>query len=234
MERLIRCIAIDDEPPALTVIESFCRRRGGIELSTYSEPGTGIDAIRRLKPQIVFLDMRMNGISGLDIARYLVGKCSVIFTTAYEDFALSGFELDAADFLHKPFSYERFCHAVDKALVHVDRTMPQPPEMIMVKQEYKEIPVSPDRIAYVQAMGNYIRIFLDDGGCIVSRTSLKSILDILPADRFIRIHKSYIVPAAKVKGFTKGSLSVAFSGKTKDLPVGRAYREVLGKLAGVK
>lgn len=232
MDRLIRCIAIDDEPPALTVIESFCMRRGGLQISTYSEPGTGMEAIRSTRPQIVFLDMRMNGMSGLEIARYLVGKCSVIFTTAYEDFALSGFELDAADFLHKPFSYERFCRAIDKALVHVHEKERKYPETIMVKQEYKEIPVRLDEIAYVQAMGNYVRIFIDGGSCIVSRANLKSILDILPEDRFIRIHKSYVVPAAKVKGFTRGSISVTLSGQTKDLPVGRTYREVLEKISG--
>lgn len=231
MDRLIRCIAIDDEPPALTVIESFCRRRGGIELITYSEPGTGLDAVRRLEPEIVFLDMRMNGISGIEIARYLMGKCSVIFTTAYEDFALSGFELDAADFLHKPFSYERFCRAVDKAILIYEKGRKYP-EMIVVKQEYKEIPVYLDSIAYVQAMGNYIKIFLKEGGCIVSRTSLKNIMDTLPEDRFIRIHKSYIVPAADVAGFSRSSITISFDGHTKELTVGRAYRRVLEKMSG--
>lgn len=176
--------------------------------------------------------MRMNGVSGLEIARYLVGKCSVIFTTAYEDFALSGFELDAVDFLHKPFSYERFCRAVDKALVHIYGKERKSPEMIILKQEYREIPVRLDSIAYVQAMGNYIKIFLTDGECIVSRTSLKNIMDTLPKDRFIRIHKSYIVPAADVAGFSRSSITISFDGHTKELPVGRAYRRALEKMSG--
>lgn len=228
----IRCIAIDDEPLALTVIESFCNRRGGIVLSSYSEPCRGMEAIRREKPQIVFLDMRMNSISGLEIARYLVGRCAVIFTTAYADFALDGFELDAADFLHKPFSYERFCHAVDKAIQHFPASKDESSDIILVKQEYKEVPVHTGDIIYIQAMGNYIRIFLSGDRCVISRTSLKNISDSLPQGMFIQTHRSYIVPAASVTSFSQSRLILSGNGKEISLPVGRAYRESLLKAVG--
>lgn len=226
---IIRCIAIDDEPLALTVIESFCKRRGGIILSTYSEPCKGMEAIRIEKPQIVFLDMRMNSISGLDIARYLVGRCSVIFTTAYADFALDGFEMDAADFLHKPFSYERFCRAMEKAAKHFASLQGEPSDIILVKQEYKEVPVHTGDIIYIQAMGNYIRIFLTGGRCVISRTRLKNISDSLPQGMFIQTHRSYIVPAASVIRFSQSRLILSGDGKEISLPVGRAYRESLLK-----
>lgn len=108
MVRNLRCIAIDDEPMALLIIEQFCRRKGGIELTTFSEPTIGLEEIRMKEPDLVFLDIHMNSINGLEIADTLPEKCCFIFTTAYAQYALEGFNLDAVDFLHKPFSYERF------------------------------------------------------------------------------------------------------------------------------
>lgn len=115
MARNLKCIAIDDEPMALLVIEQFCQRKGGIELTTFSEPIIGLEEIRHNEPDLVFLDIQMNSINGLEIADTLPEKCCFIFTTAYAQYALEGFNLDAVDFLHKPFSYERFEVALEKA-----------------------------------------------------------------------------------------------------------------------
>ena len=109
--RRISCIAIDDEPLALLVISRFCERRGDIDLKTFSEPRVGIEQIRLLKPDLVLLDIEMNSISGLDVAGALPCECCFIFTTAHAQYALDGFDLDAVDFLHKPFAYERFDQA---------------------------------------------------------------------------------------------------------------------------
>ncbi len=102
------CIAIDDEPLALLVITQFCERFGNLDLSTFSEPRIGLEEIKRHKPDLVFLDIEMNSINGLDIAHALPRECCFIFTTAHAQYALNGFDLDAVDFLHKPFAYERF------------------------------------------------------------------------------------------------------------------------------
>lgn len=126
MMKNISCIAIDDEPMALLVIEQFCQRRGGIELTTYSEPQNGIDEIIRTKPQLVFLDIHMSCINGLDIARSIPHETCIIFTTAHAQYALEGFNLDAVDYLHKPFAYERFCRAVDKAMRRINTTSVNP------------------------------------------------------------------------------------------------------------
>lgn len=127
--RTITCIAIDDEPMALLVIEQFCRRRGGLELTTFSEPRVGLEEIRRRKPDLVFLDIQMNSINGLQIADVLPHECCFIFTTAYAQYALDGFNLDAVDFLHKPFSYERFETAVEKALRRINACRPAAPNV---------------------------------------------------------------------------------------------------------
>ena len=110
----MKCVAIDDEPVALSIIEQFCQRMGNLELNTFSNPETGMDFVSRSHPDIVFLDIEMNGISGLDLAKILPKGTFLIFTTAYAQFALDGFELDAVDFLHKPFSFSRFEKAVEK------------------------------------------------------------------------------------------------------------------------
>ncbi len=130
MDRNLKCIAIDDEPMALLIIEQFCRRKGGIELSVFSEPQIGLNEIRRLQPDLVFLDIQMNSINGLEIADSLPEKCCFIFTTAYAQYALEGFNLDAVDFLHKPFSYERFEVAVEKAFRRIESKRNVSPECL--------------------------------------------------------------------------------------------------------
>lgn len=145
----ITCIAIDDEPMALLVIEQFCRRKGGLELTTFSEPRVGLEEIRRRKPDLVFLDIQMNSISGLEIANTLPGECCFIFTTAYAEYALDGFNLDAVDFLHKPFSYERFEVAVEKAMRRINARRPSASESLVVKQEYNNVSILLDDILYI-------------------------------------------------------------------------------------
>lgn len=178
--RNITCIAIDDEPMALLVIEQFCRRRGGMELLTFSEPHLGIEEIGRLRPDLVFLDIEMNGVSGLDIAAQLPRDCCLIFTTGHARYALDGFNLDAVDFLHKPFAYERFEMAVDKALRRIAQLRPAAEENLVVKQEYKSVSIPLDQILYIEALGNYCKIFCTDGHCILSHAGLKSLQSMLP------------------------------------------------------
>ena len=131
------CIAIDDEPLALLVITQFCERFGNLDLSTFSEPRIGLEEIKRHKPDLVFLDIEMNSINGLDIAHALPRECCFIFTTAHAQYALNGFDLDAVDFLHKPFAYERFKKAVEKAIRRIETE--KVPENIVIKQEYANV-----------------------------------------------------------------------------------------------
>lgn len=219
--RNITCIAIDDEPMALLVIEQFCRRRGGMELLTFSEPHLGIEEIGRLRPDLVFLDIEMNGVSGLDIAAQLPRDCCLIFTTGHARYALDGFNLDAVDFLHKPFAYERFEMAVDKALRRIAQLRPAAEENLVVKQEYKSVSIPLDQILYIEALGNYCKIFCTDGHCILSHAGLKLLQSMLPAGRFLRIHRSYVVALDKVAGFNR--TSVTFKHSDVSLPVGDSY-----------
>lgn len=219
--KTISCIAIDDEPMALLVIEQFCRRKGGMELTTYSEPHVGLEEIRRRKPDLVFLDIQMNSISGLEIANSLPRECCFIFTTAHAQYALDGFNLDAVDFLHKPFAYDRFEVAVEKAIRRLDIRPATVPDCLVVKQEYSNVSIALEDILYIEALGNYTKIFRESGGYVLSHTNLKTIQAMLPVNSFLRIHRSYVISVKKVERFTKNYIQLE---KTSILlPIGECY-----------
>lgn len=219
--KTISCIAIDDEPMALLVIEQFCRRKGRMELTTYSEPHVGLEEIRRRKPDLVFLDIQMNSISGLEIVDLLPRECCFIFTTAHAQYALDGFNLDAVDFLHKPFAYDRFEVAVEKAIRRLDIRSAAVPDCLVVKQEYSNVSIALEDILYIEALGNYTKIFRESGGYVLSHTNLKTIQAMLPVNSFLRIHRSYVISVKKVERFTKNYIQLE---KTSILlPIGECY-----------
>lgn len=230
MTDLIRCVAIDDEPPALDIIAKFCQRIGNIELQTFYNPEEGLDVVQRYKPDIVFLDIEMDGINGLEIASRLPESTCFIFTTAYLRYALEGFDLDAVDYLHKPFSYSRFQTAISKALRRIGRQHLQAAsQCITVKQGYNNISIPIDDILYIEATEGYSKIFRVSGECILSRILLKNIFALLPQEDFLRIHRSFIVSRSKIKSFSKQEI-VLIDGTT--LPVGRQYAaEITNKIS---
>ena len=221
MSDIIKCVAIDDEPLTLDIIEKFCQRIGNIELKKFSNPTIGLEEIRRSRPDIVFLDIEMDGINGIAIASQLPEDTCFIFTTAYLKYALDGYDLDAVDYLHKPFSFNRFQTAFSKALRRIGRQqLPTASQCITVKQDYTNISIPIDDILYIEAVEGYSKIFRVSGGCIMSRILLKNILALLPQDYFLRIHRSFIVSKSKIKSFSKQEV-VLCDGST--LPIGRQY-----------
>lgn len=224
----MRCIAIDDEPIALSIISRFCERKGGITLTSFADPHLGLKSIEETKPVLVFLDIEMNDVSGLAIAKSLPKDCHLIFTTAYANYALEGFELNAVDFLHKPFSYSRFERAVDKVQRIIEaKSLKQDSSRldrkIVVKVEYKSVAITLSEIVYIESMDNYVKIHRTFGRSIISQISLKNILGMLPCDEFTRIHKSYIASLSKVSSFTKRQIGLI--NDTITIPVGRIYAD---------
>lgn len=220
METKIKCIAIDDEPLALDVIEKFCQRIGGVELSVFSDPALGIEMIKREKPQIAFLDIEMENINGLTIASELPEDTCFIFTTAYLEYALEGYELDAVDYLHKPFAFARFQTAFSKALRRIRGNTAENDRSILVKEEYNNVHIPLSEILYIEAMEGYVKIYRENDVCTVSRVILKNIGNQLPEREFIRIHRSFIIQKSKVKSFNKREVKLK-NGKV--LPIGRQY-----------
>lgn len=227
----IRCVAIDDEPSALMVIEKFCDRMDGrVNLTTFTDPELGLAEIMAVRPHLVFLDIEMENISGLDIASRLPEGTCFVFTTAYLQYAPEGFNLDAVDYLHKPFSYDRFRMAIDKALRRMRPAAPAPSpaqQVLVVKQEYNNVTIPLADILYIEAMEGYSKIYRTDGRCVVSRVILKNIHSMLPSYRFLRIHRSFIVSIDKIRGFNRQEVTVE-GGRT--LPVGRQYAGALSPL----
>lgn len=228
----MKCVAIDDEPMALEVIKSFCQRVGDIELHTFTNPLAGIDHVKRTHPELLFLDVKMGEVSGVNLAREIPQGTFLVFTTAYAQYAIDGFDLNAVDFLHKPFSFTRFEKAVNKVqqairLVNYSASPPLKGAEITVKVEYKNVTVQLSSILYVQAMDNYVKIFTTDGRTVVTQMSMKSLETMLPEGDFVRVHKSYIVPRHRIESYSRTLLTL--TGGTK-IPVGRAYADKLTQL----
>ena len=226
----MKCIAIDDEPMALNIIAQFCKRMGDMELSTYTNPLAGWEQVKRIRPDIIFLDIEMGGVNGVEMARELPAGVFLIFTTAYAQFAVDGFELNAVDFLHKPFSYMRFEKAVQKAvrlrsLLNMAETPVMNEEEITVKVEYKNVKIKLSTILYIEAVNNYVRFHIVDARPILSQMSMKSIMDLLPADKFIRVHKSFIVPRHRIASYSR--MQVVLYNQDITIPVGRTYADAL-------
>lgn len=229
----MNCIAIDDEPIALSIIANYCQRiKENIELKTYTNPLQGIQAVKMQSPDVVFLDIEMNDYSGLELARQLPKSCILIFTTAHASYALDGYEVNAVDFLHKPFSFSRFEASLERAR-HIlgVRAKAQsadhiPSNLITVKVEYQNVTLPSSDITYIEAMDNYIKINTIDHKTIMTKMSIKGFMEFLPPNDFIRIHRSFIVGKSHIVSFTKQN--VKLQGRSSiTLPVGRIYAENL-------
>jgi DNA-binding LytR/AlgR family response regulator len=223
---IISCIAVDDEPFALEILQDFVSRVPFMHLEAVcSDPLEALSIIRRAHPDLLFLDIEMPDISGIRLAEATERPPLVIFTTAHSKYAVEGFNLSALDYLLKPYSFERFLKAATKALdtikLMAGRDHLQPgSDFIIVKSEYKNIKIRLDEILYIEALDNYVRIFTP-GKTYTSLINLKTIVTMLPGNRFVRIHKSFVVALSQIKVFTKEYAMVG----SRNIPVGRAYSE---------
>ena len=227
---MTKCIAIDDEPVALSIVGNYCRRRGGVELETYSSPRIGMQRVREWLPDIVLLDIEMNGTSGIELARQLPPGCCLIFTTACARYALDGFEVDTVDFLHKPYFYERFDRAMQKAeewlRMHDLLQMSElATRRLILKSDYKNVTIAVDTILYVESVDNYVKLHMADGSTVLSKISLRAVEEQLPQGEFLRIRRSYLVPRSRIAGFSRSEVTLAKSGLT--LAIGKKYQDVV-------
>jgi two-component system, LytTR family, response regulator len=236
---MLRCIAIDDEPLALELLVDNISKVPFLELvAQCNNPMEAIRVVQEQKPDLIFLDIQMPGITGLQLLQGLTNRPMAIFITAYEKYALDSYNLDVIDYLVKPVSIDRFIKACNKALeLHELKTAQKQltpatqTDYIFVNVEYSLVKVVLSDIIYIEGMKDYIRIHLHNSNKpIVTRMNMKAMEDQLPKERFLRIHKSYIVSIDFITSFRKNSV---FLDKT-ELPVGEAYRESIDHLTGKK
>lgn len=221
----MRCIAIDDEPLALEIIRLYCQRIDGVTLSTFTNPKRGMDEVKRTEPDILFLDIEMGETNGIKLAKEIPHNTHLIFTTAYAQFALEGFDLNAIDFLHKPIPFPRFKTAIERVekqleLKKSSQTAGVSTKEITIKVDYKSVMIRLSEITHIEAMENYIRLYkVDTPRPIITQVSLKSIEEQLPEDKFVRTHKSYIVHIQHIQNYTKKSITI----NNTQIPIGRTY-----------
>jgi len=208
----LTAIAIDDEQVALSVIRTHAAEVPFLEIKEYfTDPFKALEYLQQEKVDLLFLDIRMPDISGLELMAALPGGPMVIFTTAYSEHAVQSFELDALDYLLKPFSFERFLKACNKAkglqeLIQ-QRQKSDVPAHIMVKSGYEQYKVPFDDILYLESAGNYISFVLKDKR-ILSRLSMQEALALLPPDKFTRVHRSFIVANSKIEKADRNCLYI--------------------------
>lgn len=198
----LKCVAIDDEPLSLALIREYISRSPDLRLlQTFEDAVSGAGFLRHNPVDLLFVDINMPDISGMDLVRSLEHKPIIIFITAHKKFAVEGFELEAMDYLLKPVDYERFSKAVKRAVTYYEYktgTHADQEESLFVRSEYKIVKIDLRNIAYIEGLEDYIRIHLNTGKPVMTLMTLKAVLDKLPPARFRRIHRSYIVPLQRV------------------------------------
>lgn len=234
---ILRCALVDDEPLALSLLESYVRKTDSLELcGSYSSAIQTMKSLPEHPVDLLFLDIQMPELNGLEFSRMVSDNTRIIFTTAFEQYAIDGYRVNALDYLLKPISYNDFIEAVNKALQwfelrkkaetpdSVQTSLPTDSNHIYVKSDYKIVQIELDKILYIEGLKDYIKIYTEDNPRpILSLTSMKTMEEKLPSNRFIRVHRSYIVQKQKIKIIDKGRIVF---GK-EYIPVSDSYKQEL-------
>jgi DNA-binding LytR/AlgR family response regulator len=232
---MLKAIAIDDEPIALDVVKALAGKVGFLDLvGVYTDAYEAMKRLQQEKIDLLFLDIKMPDISGIEFLRSIPHPPMVIFTTAYSEHAVQSFELDAIDYLLKPFSQGRFLKACNKAyqLYELKRknggpAVPATPEQLFIKSGYGQVRVRLDDILYLQSTGNYMQFVLRDEK-VLSRLTMSEAEALLPPPAFVRIHRSYLVARGKVERIERDTVWVA----GRELPIGAGYAREIDKITG--
>lgn len=226
----IRTLIVDDEPLALQVLESYISQLPELEL--IAQCGNAIEANNILNNEeidLICLDIKMPQISGIDFLKSLKNPPLIIFTTAFSNYALESYSLDVVDYLLKPISFDRFMKAINKVTERINSKKPvsaTDDDYFYVKADKKLIRIKYDDIIYIEGLKDYVIIRVDDSR-IVTLQTMKSLTDKLPSDRFLRVHRSYLVNVDRINSIMGNLIEVFEKGKTKFIPIGKNYKDEL-------
>ncbi|MBQ7856188.1 MAG: response regulator transcription factor [Alistipes sp.] len=241
---MIRCLAIDDEPLALRQIRSYIERIPQLDLAaTFSNAIEAREWLLDNSADLIFVDINMPGLSGVDFVRSLANPPMIIFTTAYSEYAVEGFKLDAIDYLLKPFGFDELQRSATKALsLHELRQLrdsatsqssevtEEPSadkEYISIRADHKTSLIKVANIVFLESEGEYVRLHLNDGTKLVTLFRLKNMESSLPVEMFMRVHRSYIINTTHISGYTKGRV---FLDSDDYVPIGESYKEAFAEL----
>ena len=231
----MKCIAIDDEPKALEVIERYSQKSDLVDLkATFREPVKAIEFLNRERIDLIFLDINMPDITGMQLIQTLATRPMVIFTTAYSNYAVESYNLNAIDYLLKPITFERFLAAVNKAsnqlsLQNKPSAKEEEPGTVFIKSGPHTYQVRVADILYLEKDGNYITVHLKDK-IILIRENMGDIFDLVPAADFVRVHKSFVVAIKHIAMIEVHQLII----NGEKIPIGSTYRESLRGRLGLK
>ncbi|MDN5211278.1 LytTR family DNA-binding domain-containing protein [Fulvivirgaceae bacterium BMA12] len=231
----INCIIIDDEPLAIELLEEYVVKIPYLRLmESFENSFKALNFLKKNEVDLIFLDIHMPDFSGIDFFKSLQNPPKVIMTTAFEQYAVEGFELNAVDYLLKPFSFNRLLRATDKAYDLMQKRPVGIPEKdqhqgvedyIFVKSTHNIIKINLCDIEYIEGYKDYLKVFTGEQQPVLTIKSLKSLENVLPHDAFVRIHKSYIVSINKIQSYRKGKVKI----RDKYLPIGDSYRSIFNK-----
>ncbi|MEM6641374.1 MAG: LytTR family DNA-binding domain-containing protein [Bacteroidota bacterium] len=216
---MINCIIVDDEPLARELLESYVSELEGLELvASCKDAHEAGDILKKTAVDLILLDINMPKTSGVSFYKTLVKRPKVIFTTAYADYAVEGFELDAVDYLLKPFSFERFKKAIQKVKPTEDEVTA---DFIMLKADKRNHKVNFRQISHFESIGDYVKVFLKEGEVLIISKTLKKLETLLPKTSFMRVHKSFIISIDKIKFLEGNQIQLPMC----KIPIGQSYRE---------
>lgn len=223
----IRCCVIDDEPLAAKLISSYVEKTPSLTLhGTYQSAADAVCDIIDGKIDLAFLDIEMPQINGMEFAKIIPPTCRIIFTTAYDQYAVQGFRVNAVDYLLKPISYDEFLNAVDRAIKVINVPAVQPSaakqEFLIVKSEYRLLQIRISDILYIEGMKDYVKIYVTgQPKPVLSLMSMKTAEQILSPDQFLRVHRSFIVNTSHISVIERSNIIIG----DRAVPVSDSYRQ---------
>ena len=210
---MIKAVAIDDEPIAIKVIENFCKDIDFIDLEkSFDQSKDGLKYLNKFPTDLVFLDIDMPLLNGIDLYKQLKQDIMVIFITSRADYAVEGFNLMAVDYLIKPFTYERFLQAVKRANellnFQTNKQTEDDIKYLYIRADFSLVKIAIADIIYIEALDDYLKIYIQDQNTLVARMTMKGILEKLPVDKFMRVHRSFIVAVSRIQSVRAKSVMV--------------------------
>ncbi|MCH2196547.1 response regulator transcription factor [Kordia sp.] len=219
---ILKAIIIDDEPKAIDLLENYCERIPTIQcMKSFRNPIEALQYIDKQQPDVVFLDINMPNLSGIQAAKIIPTKTHIIFTTAYAEYAVESYELNASDYLLKPITFQRFVKAIDKLKPHAITKETSSAKKIIIKSGYQTFQIAPNTILFLKKEGNYMT-YQTTSKKILARESIAEALKKLP-ENFIQVHKSYIVRLESIELFDQNHVEI----NTIKIPVSKSYKTIL-------